>query len=103
MTNTCTELAGSETHLTLCRYRLDYDVATQVGETLLAPGVVDLIQVTPEDERAAWTLFKERPDKHYSFTDCTSFALMRRLRLTDALALDDDFGREGFEVLREPL
>ena len=31
--------------------------------------------------------------------DCTSFELMRRHRLTEALALDDDFAREGFSLL----
>ena len=63
------------------------------------PSVVDLIRTTPQDEATAWEIFAARADKRYSFTDCTSFAMMRRLGIRRAAALDDDFRREGFEVV----
>ena len=85
--------------VSLCRCRLGYRAANSVGSALLDSETIDLIRVTPEDEQTAWTLFCERPDQRYSFTDCTSFALMRRLRLSTALALDDDFRVEGFRVV----
>ena len=51
-----------------------------------------------EDEAWAWLrLHDERP---YSFVDATSFALMRKLRLTDALAFDGGFAAAGFNELR---
>ena len=34
-----------------------------------------------------------------SLVDCCSFELMRRYALTEALALDDDFARQGFRLL----
>ena len=37
-----------------------------------------------------------------SLVDCTSFELMRRHGLTEALALDDDFARQGFRLLPGP-
>ena len=40
--------------------------------------------------------------RHLSLVDCTSFELMRRHGLTDALALDDDFARQGFRLLPDP-
>ena len=43
----------------------------------------------------------QRADKTYFFTDCSSFSLMRRLRLPQALALGHHFWQEGFEVLPE--
>lgn len=79
--------------------RLGHAVALTVGGVLMAPQVVDLVRVTAEDERAAWRLFAERPDQGYSYTDCTSFALMRRLGITRAAALDEHFRIEGFEVI----
>lgn len=85
--------------VTLCLYRLGYVAAERVGQALRDSGQVDLVRVAPEDETVAWQLFRERRDKQYSFTDCTSFALMRRLDLEAAAALDDDFAREGFEQL----
>jgi predicted nucleic acid-binding protein len=39
----------------------------------------------------------ERP---YSFVDATSFALMRKLRIEEALAFDGDFAAAGFVELR---
>ncbi len=86
---------------TLCLYRLGHSVAEKVGRVLLDSARVDLLRITPEDENAAWELFCKRPDQTYSFTDCTSFVIMRRLGITTAAALDDDFASEGFESLPE--
>lgn len=44
-------------------------------------------------------LFEQRPDKSYSFTDCTSFVVMRREKIERAVALDVHFSQEGFSVL----
>ena len=85
--------------VTLCRYRLDHRVAVEVGNTLLDAKVVDLVRVTPDDERAAWDLFSARSDQEYSFTDCSSFVLMRRLGLDTAIVVDADFAAEGFITL----
>jgi len=43
-------------------------------------------------------------DKDWSLTDCISFELMRRRRLTRALAFDHHFEQAGFEALlrRDP-
>lgn len=87
--------------VTLCLYRLGHSVADRVGRVLLDSARVDLLRITPQDENAAWELFCKRADQTYSFTDCTSFVIMRRLGITTAAALDDDFAREGFESLPE--
>jgi len=68
--------------ITLCLYRLGHPTAAKVGAVLLDPTLLDLIRLTPDDEQTAWTLFLARPDQFYSFTDCTSFTLMKRLGLT---------------------
>ena len=49
-------------------------------------------------ERALDLLFRYK-DKDFSFTDCTSFAVMRELRLTKALTTDRHFKQMGFELL----
>lgn len=85
--------------ISLCLYRLGHVAARKVGSALLDPGTIDLIRLTPEDAQAGWRLFCKRADQRYSFTDCTSFELMRRLRIPTALALDDDFRTEGFQIL----
>lgn len=85
--------------VTLCRVRLSHPAAVRVGRVLLEARGLDLVRVSPEDEREAWRLFQARADQRYSFTDCTSFSLMRRLGVETAVALDDDFRHEGFETL----
>jgi predicted nucleic acid-binding protein len=44
-------------------------------------------------------LYKARPDKGYSLTDCISMQAMRREGLTDVLTNDRHFEQEGFRAL----
>lgn len=85
--------------VTLCRSRLGHGAAAKVGQVLRGSPAIDLVRLSAEDEGRAWQLFLARADKAYSFTDCTSFVLARRLKLERCLALDDDFDREGFTTL----
>ena len=85
--------------VTLTQARLGHHRAVTVGRALLDPATVELLRVTPPDERAAWALFERRRDKTYSFTDCTSFVLMRREHIMHAIALYAHFSQEGFTVL----
>ena len=85
--------------LTLMRSRLGHAAAVQFGETLYASQLVTTLAVTAEDERRAFELFKRHDDQVWSFTDCTSFTVMRRLGLQAALSLDDDFRQARFRVL----
>lgn len=85
--------------ITLARMRLGHGAAVRFGVQILGQPRVDLIRLGSDDERAAWDLFVARPDQAYSFTDCSSFVVMRRLGLARAVALDADFTREGFTVL----
>ena len=42
-----------------------------------------------------WVLFQRYRDKAFSFTDCTTFALMTRLRIAAAFAFDIHFRQYG--------
>ena len=44
-------------------------------------------------------LYRSRPDKHWSLTDCISFVVMTERRLTDALTGDHHFEQAGFRAL----
>jgi len=85
--------------ITLCLRRLGHSAAVRVGTALQDPQVVQLVRATAVDEGRAWRLFQARSDKLYSYTDCVSFVMMKRLGVTRAAALDDDFRQEGFEVV----
>jgi uncharacterized protein len=51
-----------------------------------------------EEEALRW--LRGRDEREYSFVDATSFAVMRALRIRDALAFDGDFAAAGFTELR---
>jgi len=58
-----------------------------------------LIEWIATDRFFAARDFLLRHDDHdYSFTDCTSFVVMRELGLTEALATDEHFRAAGFHV-----
>jgi len=52
----------------------------------------------PRAEKARGLFFRRR-DKEYSFTDCTSFVVMRELKISQALTTDDHFRQMGFQVM----
>ena len=49
-------------------------------------------------DKARAVFFRYR-DKDFSFTDCTSFVVMRELRLREALTTDHHFAQAGFVTL----
>ena len=62
----------------------------------------DRVEIEPADHTSflkALDLYVRRPDKSWSFTDCTSFCLMKARKITDALTTDHHFEQAGFTVL----
>ena len=84
--------------VTLVRGRLGHKAAVALGARLLHRPGLRIVRVQAEDEQAAWRTFQQYTYKDFSFTDCTSFAVMRRLRITHALAFDRHFQQMGFRV-----
>jgi predicted nucleic acid-binding protein len=104
--------AAARTGLTRMRKRRDEPILTNfiVAEThalLLARQGSDMARrwlstqawaierVTPEDEEAAREIILTHADKRYSYTDATSFAVIKRLRMRGALAFDRHFVQFG--------
>jgi len=59
-----------------------------------------VLPVTAEDQEAALAWLRQHDEREYSFVDATSFAVMRRRRITEAFAFDGDFAAAGFVELR---
>ena len=84
------------------------NLANARSGTRVAPRVLDLIEQSAAI-RIEWigmsrfdltkAFFRKHSDHDYSFTDCTSFILMRELRLSQALTTDRHFSEAGFESL----
>jgi len=58
-----------------------------------------IIWIGEERFEAAKSFFRKHADHGYSFTDCTSFVVMRELGMTDALTTDRHFAEAGFRPL----
>lgn len=58
--------------------------------------------IGPDRFDAAKAYFRKHADHGYSFTDCSSFVVMRELRLRDALTSDHHFSEAGFRGLLVP-
>jgi predicted nucleic acid-binding protein len=56
-------------------------------------------QVTERDQSAARSIVIDHEDKDYSFTDATSFAVMKRLAADRAFTFDSHFTQFGFKRL----
>jgi predicted nucleic acid-binding protein len=62
------------------------------------PNVEVVPQTSLQFERA-FELYRSRPDKEWSLTDCASFEVMRERAITEALAHDHHFEQAGFVAL----
>lgn len=60
---------------------------------------VEIIPLTKDLLAAGWELFRQRPDKDWSWTDCISFVVMKERGLKQALTSDGHFEQAGFVAL----
>jgi len=74
------------------------EVAESV-EGLLSSSVIRVIAQSREFFLAGLQLYRARPDKGYSLTDCISMQTMRKEGLTEVLTNDRHFEQEGFRAL----
>ena len=68
-------------------------------QDILAAANVRVVPQTRGSFLAGLELYRARPDKGYSLTDCISMQTMRREVLADVLTNDRHFQQEGFRAL----
>jgi uncharacterized protein len=88
----------SET-VTLIRYRLGHDSACTFGRNLNESSLVRLVTINNADEDRAWEIFCKYGDQDFSFADCTSFAVMQRMKIATAFTFDRHFLIMKFTVV----
>ena len=85
--------------LNLVKKRFGAKAAIGLGELLMESQVITLVRVTESLEKKAWEIFKKYEDKGFSFTDCTSFAVMEEEQIPLAFAFDRHFLQFGLEMV----
>ena len=85
---------------TLLVRRAWHDKAVRFLDRLDATERLSVAVVSETVEDQAWRWLCRHDERPYSFVDATSFALMRSLRIREALTFDDDFEAAGFVRLQ---
>ncbi len=73
-------------------------VSREIQSILLAPEV-SILDATHDNFLNGLEMFRNRPDKGYSVTDCISMLSMKEHRISEVLTKDDHFTQEGFIAL----
>ncbi len=76
--------------------RMDRNAAVQIIQDLRDSPGATVVNLNPELFESAFALYRRHIDKQWGLVDCVSFVVMRRLRLTTALAFDQHFVQAGF-------
>jgi uncharacterized protein len=85
--------------LTLLRVRYGLGIAEKWWRYVDTSPRLRWEHISPERAEKARTIFFRYTDKEFSFTDCTSFVVMRELSLRNALTTDHHFEQAGFVIL----
>ena len=90
--------------LTLLRMRRGVKVAVQFSQKIRKTKSLQLVWIGEDIFNVALELFNHADERQvWSFTDCTSFALMKELSINNVYAFDSDFESAGFNILPQPI
>jgi len=78
-----------------------YAFAAERARALLGSDLLRILRPGEQEELDAIELFEKYVDQEVSFTDCISFALMRRHGIETAFTFDRHFSAAGFRVWPE--
>ena len=73
--------------------------AVTLCDEILTHGNTTVLPQTPDAFNRGFELYKARPDKGYSLTDCISMVEMRKRNILHVLTHDRHFSQEGFDLL----
>ncbi|HEV8132908.1 MAG TPA: PIN domain-containing protein [Acidobacteriota bacterium] len=82
--------------LTLLARWAGYKFAAERAHRIFGSRSLVILRPVEEDELDALGFFERFADQKVSFTDCVSFALMRRNRLNQVFSFDRHFTQAGF-------
>ena len=84
---------------TLLRYDVGHKRAVEFGgeiKSLQEMGKIRIVHINQDILGKAWEVFEKYSDKDFSFTDCTSFAVIEMLGINEAFSFDRHFEQYGF-------
>ena len=85
---------------TWLRRRAGHGVAERAVDDIRSSARISVVLVDESVDARAWEWLQRHDERAYSYVDATSFEIMRRERITEALAFDGDFSAAGFVEVR---
>lgn len=85
---------------TWLRRRSGHLAGTRFIEAVEQSGRISVALVDQTINQQAWSWLRHHDERFYSYVDATSFVIMRRERIIEALAFDGDFTAAGFVEVR---
>lgn len=73
--------------------------AVRLIESIRVSPNIRIVEVDQDILDEAWDLYRDRADKEWSLTDCTSFVVMERSGVKEAFTSDHHFEQAGFRIL----
>ena len=64
-------------------------------DNLLSLPILLIIPASQDLWKAGWQFYKQRPDKEWGLTDCTSFVVMKQENVNTAFTADHHFEQAG--------
>lgn len=94
----CTSNFVLDETITLLARRAGYRFASERAQAIFASSALSILRPEIEDELEALRMFDKFADNEVSFTDCVSFALMRRHGVKKVFTFDKHFQQAGFSM-----
>ena len=86
--------------VTLFRFRnLPFQKFHPYIESIWNEDICDILRVTADIDIKAWKLMQKFKEHEFSFTDCTSFVLMKNHKITKVSTLDKHFQIMGLIIV----
>jgi predicted nucleic acid-binding protein len=76
--------------------RVSREKVFEIVDAIKTVSYVEVIHVDKEIDTLAWKLCKSRLDKAWSLVDCSTFIVMQKLDIQEALTTDQHFEQAGF-------
>src|SRR6266702_1828489 len=78
------------------RYHLPRQQVVRAINAIKADRSVEVMHIDQPIDDEAWALLESRPDKEWYLVDASSFVIMKRFSITEALTTDHHFTQAGF-------